>query len=258
VGGRARARAASAAERGRAPALAERKEWKFFGRSRRRRTPASPPLGGRLSCGEFAIAMGVVAAVQRGGRFAGPLAFAGAIFVLLQVLSPIHQAVSANFGGRTAAWGYDPVTEACLRPRARGTSSYPGLSPATPPSRATLDPGDDGPPRLRVSLAKRRAGAYHQLERGASAHGGDCLLGRSSRQNEGEGSSRLLSWLAWSKLPLPQGLYNRLGEDWITGLDRYFSDAGAINHESRGDHALLSCQPGGHRIGGRDEILHAP
>ena len=145
--------------------LAERKEWKFFGRSRRRRTPASPPLGGRLSCGEFAIAMGVVAAVQRGGRFAGPFAFAGAIFVLLQVLSPIHQAVSANFGGRTAAWGYDPVTEACLRPRARGTSSYPGLSPATPPSRATLDPGDDGPPRLRVSLAKRRAGGYHQLER---------------------------------------------------------------------------------------------
>src|SRR2546429_4190290 len=35
---------------------------------------------------------------------AGPLALAGAIFILLQVLSPIHQAVSANLGDRTAAW----------------------------------------------------------------------------------------------------------------------------------------------------------
>jgi len=39
------------------------------------------------------------------------LAFAGSIFVLLQVLSPIHQAVSANLGDRTAAaqtFFYDP------------------------------------------------------------------------------------------------------------------------------------------------------
>jgi len=40
--------------------------------------------------------------------------FAGAIFVLLQVLSPIHQAVSANLGDRTAAWLYDRLTEACV------------------------------------------------------------------------------------------------------------------------------------------------
>jgi hypothetical protein len=60
----------------------------------------------------FAIAMGVlVGAVQRGDALAGPLAFAGSIFVLLQVLSPIHQAVSANLGDRTAAaqtFFYDP------------------------------------------------------------------------------------------------------------------------------------------------------
>jgi len=47
--------------------------------------------------------MGVlVGAVQRGDPLADPLAFAGSIFVLLQVLSPIHQAVSANLGDRTA------------------------------------------------------------------------------------------------------------------------------------------------------------
>src|SRR5258708_31884001 len=61
--------------------------------------------------------MGVlVGAVQRGGPLGGPLAFAGTIFVLLQVLSPIHQALSANLGDRTAAWLYDQLTEACVRP----------------------------------------------------------------------------------------------------------------------------------------------
>jgi len=65
--------------------LTERKEWKFFGV-----LPAA-----------FAIAMGVlVGVVQRGDALAGPLAFAGAIFVLLQVFSPIHQAVSVNLGDR--------------------------------------------------------------------------------------------------------------------------------------------------------------
>jgi hypothetical protein len=65
----------------------------------------------------FAIAMGVlVAAVQRGDALWGPLVFAGLVFVLLQVLAPIHQAVGANLGDRTAAWLYDRLTETCVRP----------------------------------------------------------------------------------------------------------------------------------------------
>ena len=87
--------------------LTERKEWKFFAV-----LPKADPalaagwwtvllLRGILPAA-FAIAMGVlVGAVQRGDRLAWPLAFAGAIFVLLQVLSPIHQALSANLGDRT-------------------------------------------------------------------------------------------------------------------------------------------------------------
>src|SRR5207248_10173785 len=52
----------------------------------------------------FGIAMGVlVGAVQRGTDLSGPLAFAGIVFVSLQVLAPIHQAVGANLGDRTAA-----------------------------------------------------------------------------------------------------------------------------------------------------------
>jgi len=90
--------------------LTKRKEWKFFAV-----LPKADPglaaawwasllLRGVLPAA-FAIAMGVlVGAVQRGDRLAAPLAFVGAIFVLLQVLSPVHQAVSANLGDRTAAW----------------------------------------------------------------------------------------------------------------------------------------------------------
>ena len=100
----------------------ERKEWKFFAVLPR----AAPGLAlawwlalllrGGLPAA-FAVAMGVlVGAVERGNHLAGPLALAAAIFILLQLLSPIHQAVSANLGDRTAAWLYDRLTEACVRP----------------------------------------------------------------------------------------------------------------------------------------------
>src|ERR1700675_1988974 len=79
--------------------LRERNELKFFG--------VLPKADGALAVAwwvalilrgvlpaAFAIAMGVlVGAVQRGDRLAGPLTFAGAVFILLQVLAPIHQAV---------------------------------------------------------------------------------------------------------------------------------------------------------------------
>src|SRR5262252_160179 len=93
--------------------LTERKEWMFFSV-----LPKAAPglalawwlallLRGALPAA-FAIAMGVlVGAVQRGDSLAGPLALVGTIFVLLQILSPIHQAVSANLGDRAAAWLYD-------------------------------------------------------------------------------------------------------------------------------------------------------
>src|SRR4051812_45919708 len=65
----------------------------------------------------FAIVMGQLAgAVQQGSSLAQPLALTGVIFVLLQVLTPIQQAISANLGDRTAAWLYDQLTTACVRP----------------------------------------------------------------------------------------------------------------------------------------------
>ena len=99
----------------------------------------------------FAIAMGVlVGAAQRGDSLGAPLAFAGAIFVLLQVLSPIHQAVSANLGDRTAAWLYDRLTEACVRPPGMGHLEDPTLTSDLTTAR-DFDLGMTGPP-LSISM----------------------------------------------------------------------------------------------------------
>ena len=82
--------------------LRARNEWKFFGAlPRADRTLAVAwwvvlVLRGILPA-LFAVAIGtLVGAVQRGEDLVGPLAFVGAVFVLLQVLPPIHQAVGAN------------------------------------------------------------------------------------------------------------------------------------------------------------------
>jgi ABC-type multidrug transport system fused ATPase/permease subunit len=65
----------------------------------------------------FAVAMGaLVAAVQSGAAVGGLLGFVGALFILLQMTAPIHLAVSYNLGDRMAAWLYDKLTDACIRP----------------------------------------------------------------------------------------------------------------------------------------------
>jgi len=136
--------------------LRARKEWKFFAV-----LPQADPglaaawwtvllLRGVLPSA-FAIAMGVlVGAVQRGHALAGPLAFAGAVFVLLQVLNPIHQGVSANLGDRTAAWLYDRLTEACVRPPGIGHLEDPTLTSDLTVAR-DFDLGMTGPP-LSISM----------------------------------------------------------------------------------------------------------
>ncbi|PYV23306.1 MAG: ABC transporter ATP-binding protein, partial [Acidobacteria bacterium] len=136
--------------------LTGRKEWKFFGV-----LPKAAPglaaawwtallLRGILPAA-FAIAMGVlVGAVQRGDPLARPLALAGATFVLLQVLSPIHQAVSANLGDRTAAWLYDRLTEACVRPPGMGHLEDPTLTSDLTVAR-DFDLGMTGP-SLSISM----------------------------------------------------------------------------------------------------------
>jgi ATP-binding cassette subfamily B protein len=94
----------------------------------------------------FAIAMGaLVAAVERGDSLTAPLAVIGVVFVLLQVLTPIHQAMGANLGSRVAAWLYDRLTEASVHPPGMGHLEDPKLASDLTVARE-FDLGMTGPP----------------------------------------------------------------------------------------------------------------
>jgi ATP-binding cassette, subfamily B, bacterial len=131
--------------------LRERPEWKFFGAlPRADRTLAAGWWAVLILRGVlpvlFAIAMGaLIGAVAHGQRLLVPLCFIGVVFVLLEVLAPLHQAISANLGSRLAAWLYDRLTEACVRPPGMGH-----LEDATLTSDLTVarefDAGMTGPP----------------------------------------------------------------------------------------------------------------
>jgi ABC-type multidrug transport system fused ATPase/permease subunit len=94
----------------------------------------------------FAVAMGVlVAAVQGGGSLVAPLTIVAVIFVLLQVLTPIHTAIGFNLGDRTAAYLYDRLTTACVRPPGMGHLEDPSLIVDLTVAR-DFDLGMTGPP----------------------------------------------------------------------------------------------------------------
>src|SRR5205823_8187187 len=94
----------------------------------------------------FAIAMGrLVGAVQRGDDLAAPLGLVGVVFVLLQVLAPLHHAVGANLGSRTAAWLYDRLTTASVGPPGMGHLENPELTSDLTMAR-DFDLGITGPP----------------------------------------------------------------------------------------------------------------
>ena len=132
--------------------LRERQEWQFFA-ALPRAAPALalawwstlalrallPPL--------FAVAMGVArrSGAARRSSLGAPLAIAGSVFVLLQVLGPLHQALSANLGSRLAAWLYDRLTAACVRPPGMGHLEDPRLTGDLTVAR-DFDLGMTGPP----------------------------------------------------------------------------------------------------------------
>lgn len=153
--------------------LTERKEWKFFAVLPR----AAPGLAAvwwvalllrGILPAVFAIAMGfLVGAVERGDPLGGPLTLVGIIFVLLQVLSPIHQAVSANFGDRSAAWLHDRLTEACVRPPGVAHLEDPTLTGDLTVAR-DFDLGMTGPP-LSISMHFIASGMAEMIAGVASA-----------------------------------------------------------------------------------------
>ena len=69
----------------------------------------------------FSVVMGMlVGAVQQRADLSTPLALFACVFILLQIRPPSHRAAGANLGSRTAAWLYDQLTKACVRPPGMG------------------------------------------------------------------------------------------------------------------------------------------
>ena len=116
----------------------------------------------------FAVALGLlVGAVQSGTGLAAPLALVGGIFISLQVLSPLHLAIGTNLGSRTAAWLYDQLTIACVRPPGLGHLEDPVLTTDLTMAR-DFDLGISGPP-LSISMGFIASGMVEMVGGIASA-----------------------------------------------------------------------------------------
>ena len=133
-----------------------RQEWVFFTSLHKADRPLAVAwwsllvLRGVLPAA-MAVTMGVlIGAVERGDDLAVPLTAMGIVFIALQVLNPIHAAVSADLGDRTAAWLYDQLTETCLAPPGIGHLEDPDLADDLQLAR-DFDRGMTGPP-LRMSM----------------------------------------------------------------------------------------------------------
>ena len=153
--------------------ITQRKEWQFFtvlpkaDRALAAAWWAALILRGILPA-IFAIAMGaLIAAVQKGGGLAAPLVAMAATFVLLQVLPPIHTAIGGNLGDRTAAWLYDRLTEACVRPPGVAHLEDPELTSDLTAAR-DFDLGMMGPP-LSISMDFIASGMTEMIGGVASA-----------------------------------------------------------------------------------------
>jgi ATP-binding cassette, subfamily B, bacterial len=138
------------------PSITTRKEWQFFSVLPRADALLAVVwwvvllLRGVLPV-VFAIVMGLlIAAVQHGATLVAPLTAMAIVFVALQVLPPIHTAVGTNLGDRTAAWLYDRLTEACIRPPGVAHLEDPELTSDLTTAR-DFDLGMTGPP-LNVSM----------------------------------------------------------------------------------------------------------
>jgi len=94
----------------------------------------------------FSVATGVVVgAIGHHASLVVPLILVGVLFILLQVLGPLHTALSANLGDRTAAWLFDELTGACVAVPGIGHLEDPELAADLQLAR-DFDRGMTGPP----------------------------------------------------------------------------------------------------------------
>ena len=134
----------------------QRQEWQFVRILPRANAPLAVAwwlllmLRGLLPAA-FAVVMGTLTgAVQAGADLVAPLAIVAVVFLLTQVLTPLHQAISANLGSQLAAWLYDQLTVACVRPQGLAHLEDPALTNDITMAR-DFDLGISGPP-LAISM----------------------------------------------------------------------------------------------------------
>lgn len=110
----------------------------------------------------FVVAMGLlVGAVQQGDKLVFPLVLVGGMFVLVQVLSPLHLMVSQNLGSKMAAYLYDRLTVACTEPQGMAHLENPEMNNDLAMAR-DFDLGISGPP-LFVSMDFIAAGLVEMI-----------------------------------------------------------------------------------------------
>ena len=94
----------------------------------------------------LAVSTGVlVGAVRDGADLAAPLTFVSVVFVLVQVLAPVHQAVSAVLGAATAEWLNDQLMVGSVTPPGMGHLESNELAEDLSLAR-DFDLGMNGPP----------------------------------------------------------------------------------------------------------------
>ena len=116
----------------------------------------------------FAVALGYfIGAIDRGAPLSWPFFWLGVSFWFYQVLTPVHQVVSANLGSKTAAWLYDQLTVACVDPPGIGHLEDSALTSDLSMAR-DFDLGITAPP-LAISMDFIASGLVELITGVASA-----------------------------------------------------------------------------------------
>ena len=130
----------------------------------------------------FTIAVGVlVAGVQSGGDLAPRLLLVGTVFILMNSLGPLHEALSADLGLRTGAHLLDGLMRACIRPPGIAHLERPDLAEQMERVR-TFERGVEGPtlqaacPRIGSGFAELLGGAVQAVILGTYAWWAGLLL----------------------------------------------------------------------------------
>jgi ABC-type multidrug transport system fused ATPase/permease subunit len=127
-------------------------------------------LRGALPALLAVVSGGLIRAIEQRDALTAPLVGVGILFVLFQVLSPLHQAMSANLGSLTAAWFNDRLMHACIEPRGLGHLERAELAKDLGVAR-DFDLGMTGPP-LSIAMDFIASGLVELIAGFASA----CVL----------------------------------------------------------------------------------